>query len=502
MKKLLLVESPAKIKTISKFLGKDFVIMSTIGHVKDLPPKKIGVHVNDKGPIELDYVVLEDKDKVIANICKEAAKTDAVYLGPDPDREGEIIAWHIGQEIEKVLKKGGKIHRITFNEITESAIKEAINNPSVVDLNKVAAQQARRVLDRWVGYEVSPVLWRKIKKGLSAGRVQSVALKMICEREQAINSFKPEEYWTIEGTFGAKKASFQALLTHINKKKAEVASQKDADAIVKELKKESFIIESIEDKERKKNPLPPFMTSTLQQAAFNQLGFSVKKTMQIAQELYEGVSLQDPQSPIALITYMRTDSLRISDAALKPTRSYIADNYGKDYLPSKAQVYAKKGKAQDAHEAIRPVNTAITPETVKQYASSDQAKLYGLIWRRFVACQMTPAVYAQRQVTVQGQKYTFKVTGSTLMFDGFLKVYNQEDEEKEEKVVIPKTLEEKQAVDLEKVDPKQHFTQPPPRYSEATLIKEFVKEGIGRPSTYTAILNTIKARQYTELDKS
>lgn len=501
MKKLLLVESPAKIKTISKFLGKDFKIMSTVGHVKDLPQKEIGVHVNDT--IDIDYVVIEDKDKIIADICKEASKVDEVYLGPDPDREGEIIAWHIGQEIEKVLKKSGKIHRITFNEITESAIKEALQHPSNIDLNKVAAQQARRILDRWVGYKVSPVLWRKIKKGLSAGRVQSVALKLICQREDAIRSFKPEEYWTIDGTFLSKRENFTASLTHINKKKVDIKNKKQADTLVADLNETSFEISSIEDKERKKNPLPPFMTSTLQQAAFNQLGFSVKKTMQLAQQLYEGVPLDDDQTPVALITYMRTDSLRISDTALKQARNYISNEFDKAYLPSKASVYsAKKGKAQDAHEAVRPVDVTITPEKVKKYASGDQAKLYNLIWRRFLACQMTPAVYAQRQVTIQGGKYTFKVTGSTLIFDGFLKVYKPEDEEKEQKIIIPKTLEAKQPVDLAAIDSKQHFTQPPARYSEATLVKELEKEGIGRPSTYATILTTIRARQYTELDKN
>lgn len=498
MKKLLIVESPAKIKTISKFLGKDFKILSTVGHIKDLPPKKLGVTINKK--IEIDYEVIENKEKVIADICKEASKSDEIYLAPDPDREGEIIAWHIEQEIEKVVKDHSKIHRITFNEITKSAVTQALEHPSDVDLQKVAAQQARRVLDRWVGYEVSPILWRKITKGLSAGRVQSVALKLICDREEEIRAFKPEEYWSIEGLFGStKKSEFAAPLTHINKKKIDIKTEADAKTIVDQIKETSFVIESIQDKQRAKNPAAPFMTSTLQQAAYNRLGFSVKKTMQLAQNLYEGIPLEDAQTPVALITYMRTDSLRISDSAIKQVRGYIDDTYGKDYLPSKSQSYAQS-KGQDAHEAIRPIDISMTPDSVKQYLPADAAELYELIWKRFVACQMKPALYAQRQVTIQGGKFTFKVTGSTLIFDGFLKVYSADEDEKEEKVVIPKDLQEKQTVDLKKVTPKQHFTQAPPRYTEASLVKEMEKEGIGRPSTYATILNTIRQRSYTTLD--
>lgn len=501
MKKLVIVESPAKIKTISKILGKDFKIMSTVGHIMDLPKKKLGITIN-KDSIDLEYVVMDDKERVIADICKEASKADEVYLASDPDREGEIIAWHIGQEIEKVIKNKKNIHRITFNEITKPAILDAIEHTSKVDLKKVSAQQARRILDRWVGYEVSPVLWKKIAPGLSAGRVQSVALRMICEREQAIRDFKPEEYWSITGEFGHGKSKFEAELTHIGKDKAEITNEKDATKAVTGIKKADFTIDSITDKNRLKNPAPPFMTSTLQQAAVNQLGFSVKKTMQLAQQLYEGVPLDDASSPVALITYMRTDSLRISDTALKQARDYISSNFDKDYLPSKANVYgASKGKAQDAHEAVRPIDVDLSPAKVKAYLSKDLAKLYELIWKRFVACQMKPAEYAQRQVVLKGGEFTFKVTGSTLIFDGFLKVYNDESEEKEQKVVLPKTLKEKDPVDLLKVLPKQHFTQPPPRFTEASLVKDLEKEGIGRPSTYASILSTIRARAYTDLDE-
>lgn len=501
MKKLLIVESPAKIKTIKKFLGKEFKIMSTIGHIKDLPSKKIGVTIDNKN-IEIEYVVIDDKEKVIAEICKAASGCDAIFLAPDPDREGEIIAWHIGQEIEKVIKDKDIIHRITFNEITKSAIQEAIEHPYHVDMDKVAAQQARRVLDRWVGYEVSPILWKKIAPGLSAGRVQSVALRLICDREQAIRDFKPEEYWSIEGIFGHSTEKIAAMLTHIGTKKAEINNQKDADKIVTEIKKESYSIDSVTDKTRKKNPNPPFMTSTLQQAAYNRLGFSVKKTMQIAQKLYEGIPLDDPSTPVALITYMRTDSLKLSDTALKAAREFIDKNYSKKYLPNTANEYERKSgaKAQEAHEAIRPIDVHLTPEKVNKYLPKDAARLYELIWKRFVSCQMKPAEFAQRQVVIIGGKFTFKITGSTLIFDGYLKVYGSEKEDPEQKVILPADIKAKDPLDLKKVNPKQHFTQPPPRYTEASLVKEMEKEGIGRPSTYAAILNTIRARAYTQLD--
>ncbi len=503
MKKLLIVESPAKIKTISKFLGKDFKIMSTMGHVKDLPTKKTGVTIN--GSINIEYVPIENKDKTIAELCKAASASDEIYLAPDPDREGEIIAWHVEQEIKKVAKKA-KIHRITFNEITKSAIQEAIEHPGDVDMDKVAAQQARRVLDRWVGYEVSPILWVKIAPGLSAGRVQSVALRLICDREEAIRAFKPEEYWSITGLFKHKDGTIEAALTLIGKEKAEITNKKDADDIVAKIKKAEYAIESITDKERTRNPLPPFMTSTLQQAAFNQLGNSVKKTMQLAQQLYEGVPLEDASTPVALITYMRTDSLRLSDTALKQAREFISKNFDKEYLPATANQYAKskakEGATQDAHEAVRPIDVTITPEKARKFLPKDLANLYELIWKRFVASQMKPALYAQRQVVIKGGQFIFKVTGSTLIFDGFLKVYNvaEDEDEKEGKVVLPKSIKKDDDLALQKINPKQHFTQPPPRFTEASLVKDLEKEGIGRPSTYAAIMNTIRARQYTTVD--
>ncbi|MCX5925177.1 MAG: type I DNA topoisomerase [Candidatus Dependentiae bacterium] len=502
MKKLLIVESPAKIKTIKKFLGDDFVIMSTMGHVKDLPTKKIGVSINNE--VTIEYVPIKDKEKTIADICKAAQKADEIYLGTDPDREGEIIAWLIAEEIKKVAKKTAKMYRIVFNEITKEAILHAIEHPGTIDNEKVAAQQARRVLDRWVGYEVSPVLWRKLAPGLSAGRVQSVSLRLICDREKSIRDFRAEEYWSIEGVFKHDKDEITAALTHVGKKKLEITNQKAAELTQEAVKKESFIIDSITDKKRLKNPQPPFMTSTLQQAAYNRLGFSVKKTMQVAQRLYEGVPLEDANSPVALITYMRTDSLRLSDTAITQARSYIDKHFDKKYLPKSPVIFGKKSKskAQDAHEAIRPINVSLTPEYVQKHVPADQAKLYQLIWQRFVSCQMESALYAQRQVVITGGKFIFKVTGSTLIFDGYLKVYgiSDEDEDKDEKVKLPGNLEEKKDVDLKKINSKQHFTLPQPRYTEASLVKEMEKEGIGRPSTYATILNTICARAYTQLD--
>lgn len=474
--------------------------MSTVGHIKDLPQKKIGVTITPKS-IDLEYVVMENKENVIASICKEASKADEIYLAPDPDREGEIIAWHLEQEIKKVAKDKSRIHRIVYNEITKEAIVQAIKEAADVDMQKVAAQQARRILDRWVGYEVSPILWKKVAPGLSAGRVQSVALRLICEREEAIRNFKPEEYWSITGTFKHEKSSFDAELTNIGKDKAELKSKEQTDEVIKKINKASFVIDAIVDKKRLRQASAPFMTSTLQQAAFNQLGFSVKKTMQVAQKLYEGIPLEDASTPVALITYMRSDSLRVSDTALDQVRAYIGETLGKNYLPSSANAYSKKAasKAQDAHEAIRPINVNLSPEKIKKYLPKDAAQLYDLIWRRFVASQMKPAQYAQRQVVLKGDIYTFKVTGSTLIFDGFLSIYKPEDDQ-EEKAVIPNTLKEKDAVNLTKVNPKQHFTQPPPKYTEASLVKELEKEGIGRPSTYASILSTIQARNYTTLD--
>jgi DNA topoisomerase I len=499
--KLLLVESPSKIKTLSKFLGNDFKIMSTVGHIKDLPQRKIGITVDEKKKtVTLDYVTVKDKTKTIADICKQASRSSEVFLASDPDREGEIISWHIAQEIKKVFADPEKIHRITFNEITEPAVVAAIENKHIINEEKVQAQQARRVLDRWVGYEVSPILWKKIAKGLSAGRVQSVALLLIVNRDEEIVNFKPEESWSIHALFLFKnKTDLPAELFKINNKAFKLKNKKEADIILSAIKKEQFIVSKITEKKRAKKPLPPFMTSTLQQDAYNKLGFSVSRTMSVAQKLYEGLPLTDKNKPEALITYMRTDSLRISDTAIKDSRSFIKKNFGEKYLPKTSIQYGKKG-AQDAHEAIRPIKVSLTPDKIKLFLKDDEAKLYGLIWKRFTACQMTPAEYFQRQVLVQGGKYTFKATGSTLIFDGFLKVYLVEDEESKKTINIPKYIKEQESLSIKKAEGKQHFTQPPPRYSEATLVKELEKQGIGRPSTYVTILSTIQKRGYVDKD--
>jgi DNA topoisomerase-1 len=500
MPKLLIVESPAKIKTIGKFLGKEFKIMSTFGHVKDLPAHKLGVTITKENHIELEYVPLADKGDVIAQICKQAAQCDEVFLASDPDREGEIISWHIGQEIAKVLKKG-TMHRITFNEITKPAVEKAIADKRNVDEHKVHAQQARRILDRWVGYEVSPILWKKITKGLSAGRVQSVALMLICIRDSEITAFKVEEYWSIHGNFGISGDSFEAELSKVKGKKPAILTKDTADSLIATIAQQgSFVITKVTDKKRLKQPAPPFMTSTLQQDAYNKLGFSVDRTMQIAQKLYEGVPLGDKDNPEALITYMRTDSLRISDTAMTEVRGYIKETFGSKYLPSKEKLHGAKGASQDAHEAIRPISVDKTPEKIGRYLTTEQAKLYEIIWKRFVASQMEAAEYFQRSVQIDGGDFEFKATGSTLMFDGFLSVYLVEEDEEEKTVAIPKSVGDGKPVDLLKAEGKQHFTKPPARYTQATLVKELEKKDIGRPSTYAAILSTLIKRSYVIVD--
>ena len=493
LQSLVIVESPGKIKTIAKFLGKDFKIVSTVGHVKDLPEKSVGVEIKD-GHVVLDYVPIKGKGTVISDICKEAKKSGTVFLASDPDREGEIISYHIGEEIKKATRNKAKIHRIIFNEITKPAILAAIEQKQDVDLQKVAAQQARRVLDRWVGYEVSPILWRKLAKGLSAGRVQSVAVLFVCKREAEIVAFVPEESWSITALVKHQKATFEAQLYKIKNKAAALKKGEEAQKILEAAQQFPFIVTEVVDKERLKNPLAPFITSSLQQDAYNKLGFSVDKTMTIAQRLYEGISLHGAQE--ALITYMRTDSTRLSDTVLAEARTFISDSFGAKYLPKKAAVYTEGG-AQDAHEAIRPISIAHTPESVKPHLEPEFFKLYELIWRRAVASQMNPAKYAQRQVLISaGEDYLFKATGSTLLFDGFLKVYRPEEELEEKTAVIPEDIAKSDVLGVEKIFSKQHFTQPPPRYTEATLVKELKNQGIGRPSTYATIMTTIQKRKY------
>ena len=491
---LVIVESPGKIKTITKFLGSNYKIVSTSGHVKDLPEKSIGVEIKD-GHVAIDYVPVKGKGVVIADICKEAKKSTNVFLASDPDREGEIISYHMGEEIKKATKNKVNIFRIVFNEITKPAVQAAIEQKHDIDLQKVAAQQARRILDRWVGYEISPILWRKIAKGLSAGRVQSVAVLFICKREAEIAAFVPEESWSVTAQLGYKKIFFEVQLYKIKGKAAVLKNEAAAQKVLEAVKGKAFIVQEIVDKERLKNPIAPFITSSLQQDAYNKLGFSVDKTMTIAQRLYEGVALEN-NSQEALITYMRTDSTRLSDTALTETRDFISNSFGGNYLPKKPIIYAEGG-AQDAHEAIRPISVGRTPESVKRLLEPDFFKLYELVWRRAVACQMTPAKYAQRQVlVVAGEDYLFKATGSTLLFDGFLKVYRPEEEAEEKVAILPEEIKGGDNVALEKLSSKQHFTQPPPRYTEATLVKELKTQGIGRPSTYATIMTTIPRRKY------
>lgn len=493
--KLLIVESPSKIKTITKFLDKSYKILSTSGHVKDLPEKDLGVEIKD-GQIFLNYVPIKGKGTLITNICKEAKTVNEVLLASDPDREGEAIAEHIGSEIEKATKGKIQIYRIVFNEITKPAILDAIQNKHSIDEKKVAAQQARRVLDRWVGYEVSPILWKKVAKGTSAGRVQSVAVLFICEREQEIIAFIPEESWSITAQLHYQNVQMESQLFKIKNKAAQLKNEESTKKVLQNLQGQSFVIKEINDKQRLKNPQPPFITSSLQQDAYNKLGFSVDKTMMIAQKLYEGVTIDGAQE--ALISYMRTDSTRLSDTVLSEIKEFVKTTLGNDYLPKKTIVYSKGG-AQDAHEAIRPISIFKTPEKVKGFLEPDFYKLYDLIWRRTVACEMASAVFASRQVLISvGDDYLFKTTGSTLLFDGFLKLYLPEEDEEEKASKIPELIQKDQVWKAEKINSKQHFTEPPPRYNEASLVKELEKRGIGRPSTYATIMSTIQKRNYVE----
>ena len=490
-KKLIIVESPTKAKTISKYLKGEYEVKASMGHIKDLPVNRMGVDIEHD--FEPEYVVIKGKEKVIKELKKAADKAQEIYLASDPDREGEAIAWHIAQEIGK----DDKVKRIIFHEITEKALKEALENPTDIDIKKVNAQQARRILDRLVGYSLSPLLWRRIDKGLSAGRVQSVALKLICEREKEIEAFVPQEYWKIEALLeGSAPPQFKAILFKYGNQKIEKLSKEEADKIYNEVKGSSFLIEKIESKERKKKPKPPFTTSTLQQEAFQKLGFSAQKTMFLAQQLYEGLEIPG-EGPVALITYMRTDSVRVSEEALKAVRTLIKERFGKEYLPSKAVQYKTKEGAQDAHEAIRPTDVARTPESLRGKIPEDHWKLYQLIWQRFVASQMKPAVYLTTTFHIRADKAIFKATGSVLKFPGFTAVYK--DEEEEGKQLPP--LKEQEELKLIKLEKTQHFTSPPPRYTEASLIKKLEEEGIGRPSTYATIVSTIIDRGYVVREK-
>jgi DNA topoisomerase-1 len=494
-KSLVIVESPAKAKTIHKFLGKDYVVKASMGHVRDLPENKFGV--DEENDFAATYVILPGRQKVVKELKQAARDAESVYLALDPDREGEAISWHLAAILD-----GGKktYHRVSFHEITKKAILEAFRNAGDIDRNKVNAQQARRILDRLVGYRISPLLWDKVRRGLSAGRVQSVALQIICNREREIQAFKAEEYWTLTANLSAAAPpAFDAKLTRQGEAKLELKNREDTDAVLRALEGAIWKVASVEAKEKKRNPPPPFITSKLQQEAARRLRFTVKRTMSLAQKLYEGIPIGEEGS-VGLITYMRTDSTRIADEALRAVRDHIARQYGKEMLPHAPRHFAAKKGAQDAHEAIRPTSMSLPPEKVKPYLSDDLFKLYALIWNRFVASQMNPAVFDTTQVDVEAAGYTFRASGSVLRFPGYLAVYTEMPENGQngaapEGALPP--LSAGEALRLNKLLPEQHFTQPPPRFSEATLVKELEENGIGRPSTYASILATLQNREYT-----
>ncbi|RKX22143.1 MAG: type I DNA topoisomerase [Candidatus Zixiibacteriota bacterium] len=514
-KNLLIVESPAKTKTLARFLGADFDIMATVGHIIDLPKSKIGVDPDND--FEIQYETIKGKEKVITALKKAAKKVETIYLAPDPDREGEAIAWHV----EKTLKKNtkAKFVRVSFNEITKSAVLKAIESPTEININLVNAQQARRALDRIVGYKVSPFLWQTIARNLSAGRVQSVALRLVCEREEAIEKFNPEEYWQLFADLDAgKKQIVTAKLFKIDKKsvvnatekganKITISSEKEINSYIKEIEKADFIVSNIKNTTSTRRPNAPFITSTLQQESAKVFGMAPKRTMVLAQKLYEGIEFGKDGS-VGLITYMRTDSTRISSEALKSARKHITEEYGKEYLPEKSNIYSKKKSSQDAHEAIRPTNMHYTPDRVKKNLSPQQHKLYTLIWNRFVASQMKPAVYDVETIDISADKYLFRVNARKIKFEGFLKVYNIAKEPDENgksngngEISIDNLppIKVGDKLKLDKLKPIQSFTKPPARFSEAMLIKQLEADGIGRPSTYATIVSTIKDRKYVEL---
>lgn len=499
-KNLVVVESPAKCRTISKYLGKDYAVKATMGHVIDLPEKELGVDIaHDFKP---KYTTSKGKRRILQSLREDAGKAETVFLAPDPDREGEAIAWHVSEAIAKVNKN---VKRVLFNEITRRAVSAAFAEPGEIDINKVNAQQARRILDRIVGYQVSPFLWRTVFRGLSAGRVQSVALRLICEREDAIQAFKQEEYWSIQGFFSHQLGTFRGKLTTVDGEKASIPDEKSAQGLVARLTDKAYAITDVQKTRKERRPYPPFITSTLQQDAARKLGFSAAKTMMIAQQLYEGLELGE-MGGTGLITYMRTDSTRIASEALNDARSVITEEYGSDHYAGKPRVFGKTKNAQDAHEAIRPaqISRDFMPESIKKYLSKDQYRLYSLIWKRFLASQMAPAVYDMTRIDVTADNCVFRATGSILRFDGFLVLYDEAVEEKGDNgegrnEELP-DMKANDKVGLEQLDPKQHFTQPPPRYTEASLVRELEDKGIGRPSTYAQIIDTLKRRKYVQVN--
>ncbi len=486
---LVIVESPAKSKTINKYLGPDFEVTASMGHVIDLPKSKMGIDIDNN--FEPKYIVVKDKKKTLSELKKKAKNKKEIYLACDPDREGEAISWHLQNE----LGKGKKVSRVIFNEITKTAVLEAFKHPKRIDMNLVSAQQARRVLDRLVGYSLSPLLWQKVGRGLSAGRVQSVALRLIVDREREIKAFVPEEYWSIEANLKKHKGEPKQFVAKLDKRhedKLEVKEGKTAAKIVEELKGASYTVKDVRTQKKRRNPYPPFTTSKLQQAAYNVLRFPAAKTMRVAQSLYEGVEIGN-EGTVGLITYMRTDSVRISEGALKETRDYILKTYGKEYLPSNPNFYRAKKQAQEAHEAIRPSSVERDPKSIEQYLNPDQFKLYSLIWQQLLASQMTPAQISQDSIDISAGEYIFKATGSRVEFPGYLIVRGRDEEEDESP--LP-TLQTGEALDLIKLENHQHFTKPPARFTDASLVKALEEKGIGRPSTYAPIISTISGRDY------
>jgi DNA topoisomerase-1 len=497
-KPLVVVESPTKVKTIKKYLGQAYNVAATVGHIKDLPSKEMGIDIENG--FKPTYQNIPGKQKIIKTLKQAAGDASDIYLAPDPDREGEAIAWHISDVLKK---KGRKFYRVLFHELTKDAINTAMATPESLDRPKYEAQQARRILDRLVGYQISPLLWRKVKGGLSAGRVQSVALRIICEREREIHAFEPQEYWSITAHLeGQSPPPFSARLVKKNSKKAEIHDEAEAKTILRELESQEYVVDKIVKKTKHKNPLPPFTTSKLQQDAIRKLRFSAKKTMLIAQQLYEGIEL-GPGEPVGLITYMRTDSTRIAKEAASNALRLIRKRFGDQYAEDKPRFFKNSKKAQDAHEAIRPTSVDYIPDELTAYLSKDQLALYRLIWQRFVASQMKQALIDQVSVTIVAGPYQFAATGSTVKFPGFMALYLSVEDEianKDQKKTPPlPELSEGWVLKLLQLEPRQHFTQPPPRFSEASLVKELEENGIGRPSTYASILSTIREKEYVNL---
>lgn len=492
---LVIVESPAKAKTIERYLGKKYKVKASMGHVRDLPKSQMGVDIEQN--FEPKYITIRGKGPVLKELKTAAKKAKKVYLAADPDREGEAIAWHLAHSLDLDLNSDC---RVVFNEITKDAIKESFKHPRMINMDLVDAQQARRILDRLVGYKISPILWKKVKKGLSAGRVQSVALRLIIDREKEINDFKPEEYWTIDGTFLKGQETFEASFFGKNGKKLPLNSEADVKEILSQLKGNKYTVEKVTKKERKRNPALPFTTSTLQQEAARKLNFRAKKTMMIAQQLYEGIDL-GREGTVGLITYMRTDSTRISNTAVDEAAAFIDQTYGKEFLGGKRKPVKKNENAQDAHEAIRPTSVLRKPSELKAVLGRDQMRLYKLIWERFVASQMAPALLDTMSVDLTNNGLTFRANGSKVKFSGFMKVYVEgKDDQMEEKDRMLPDLKEGDTVLSKDIEPEQHFTQPPPRYTEARLVKTLEELGIGRPSTYAPTLDTIQRRGYVALD--